>query len=139
MATGALDANGIWQYGEDDSETTFSVLLNKLGGSTSTVIGNSKPGSAGHAYLMAAGQATVAITSGYAYGFFGTTTVTLPAGRFTIQPIVTCTINSGAIGAANVNISGTTSFTAICHAHVSTNPATFMYQAVQMTSTTSAG
>lgn len=38
MATGALDANGIWQYGEDDSETTFSALLNKLGGSTSTTV-----------------------------------------------------------------------------------------------------
>lgn len=35
MATGALDANGIWQYGEDDSETTFSGLLNKLGDSVS--------------------------------------------------------------------------------------------------------
>lgn len=38
MATGALDANGIWQYGEDDSESTFSGLLNKLGGSTSTTV-----------------------------------------------------------------------------------------------------
>lgn len=38
MATGALDANGIWQYGEDDSESTFSALLNKLGGSTSTTV-----------------------------------------------------------------------------------------------------
>lgn len=38
MATGALDANGIWQFGEDDSETTFSALLNKLGGSTSTTV-----------------------------------------------------------------------------------------------------
>lgn len=33
MATGALDANGVWIYGEDDSETTFSALLNKLGDS----------------------------------------------------------------------------------------------------------
>lgn len=33
MATGALDANGVWIYGEDDSETTFSGLLNKLGNS----------------------------------------------------------------------------------------------------------
>lgn len=35
MATGSLDANGIWIYGEDDSETTFSGLLNKLGDSVS--------------------------------------------------------------------------------------------------------
>jgi len=39
MATGALDANGIWIYGEDDSEPTFSGLLNKLGDSTSDAIG----------------------------------------------------------------------------------------------------
>jgi hypothetical protein len=38
MATGALDANGIWQYGEDDSETTASALLNKLGSSTSDTV-----------------------------------------------------------------------------------------------------
>lgn len=31
MATGALDTNGVWLYGEDDSETTFSELLNLLG------------------------------------------------------------------------------------------------------------
>jgi hypothetical protein len=28
MATGALDDKGVWQYGEDDSEPTFSELLN---------------------------------------------------------------------------------------------------------------
>ena len=44
MATGALDANGIWQYGEDDSETTFSALLNKLGSSTSTEVGELRAG-----------------------------------------------------------------------------------------------
>lgn len=38
MATGSLDANGIWIYGEDDSEATFSALLNKLGDSTSDVV-----------------------------------------------------------------------------------------------------
>lgn len=39
MATGSLDANGIWIYGEDDSEATFSGLLNKLGDSTSDAVG----------------------------------------------------------------------------------------------------
>lgn len=28
MATGALDSNGVWQYGEDDARDTFSELLN---------------------------------------------------------------------------------------------------------------
>lgn len=43
MATGALDANGIWIYGEDDSEATFSALLNKLSDSTSDVVTTLKP------------------------------------------------------------------------------------------------
>lgn len=38
MATGALDSKGIYQYGEDDSETTFSALLNKLAGSVSNTM-----------------------------------------------------------------------------------------------------
>jgi hypothetical protein len=36
MATGALNAQGVWIYGEDDSNTTFSALLNRLGTSIST-------------------------------------------------------------------------------------------------------
>lgn len=39
MATGANDAQGIWQYGEDDSNATFSALMNRLGTSTSTQFG----------------------------------------------------------------------------------------------------
>lgn len=42
MATGSLDANGIWIYGEDDSEATFSALLNKLGDSTSDQVATIK-------------------------------------------------------------------------------------------------
>lgn len=42
MATGSIDANGIWQYGEDDSEPTFSGLLNKLAASTSTKVSSLK-------------------------------------------------------------------------------------------------
>lgn len=36
MATGAYDSNKVWIYGEDDSETTFSALLNKSASSVST-------------------------------------------------------------------------------------------------------
>lgn len=39
MATGAPGTNGVWQYGEDDSETTFSALLNKAASTTDTQIG----------------------------------------------------------------------------------------------------
>lgn len=35
MATGSYDANGIWQYGEDDNIALFSDTLNKLADSTS--------------------------------------------------------------------------------------------------------
>jgi len=38
MATGANDANGVWIYGEDDSNPTFSALLNRLGNSISTTL-----------------------------------------------------------------------------------------------------
>lgn len=38
MATGALNSNGVWLYGEDDSEATFSALLNKLGNSVSSTL-----------------------------------------------------------------------------------------------------
>lgn len=39
MATGAPGSNGVWQYGEDDSEATFSALLNKVASTTNTQIG----------------------------------------------------------------------------------------------------
>jgi hypothetical protein len=39
MATGAPGTNGVWQYGEDDSEATFSELLNLAAGTTDTQIG----------------------------------------------------------------------------------------------------
>lgn len=38
MATGALDGQGIYQYGEDDKAALFSDLLNLLAGSTSAQI-----------------------------------------------------------------------------------------------------
>lgn len=42
MAEGALDARGIWQYGEDDPASPFSALLNMLAASVSTQIGNDR-------------------------------------------------------------------------------------------------
>jgi hypothetical protein len=39
MATGSPGTNGVWQYGEDDSEATFSALLNKAALTTDTAIG----------------------------------------------------------------------------------------------------
>jgi hypothetical protein len=42
MATGAPGTNGVWQYGEDDSEATFSALLNKVASTTNTQIGTDR-------------------------------------------------------------------------------------------------
>ena len=42
MAAGALDPNGIWLYGEDDSEDTFSELLNIGQDATSDAIGSDR-------------------------------------------------------------------------------------------------
>ncbi len=39
MATGAPGTNGVWQYGEDESEATFSALLNKTASTADTQIG----------------------------------------------------------------------------------------------------
>ena len=42
MATGAPGTNGVWQYGEDDSEATFSALLNKAASTTDAAIGTDR-------------------------------------------------------------------------------------------------
>lgn len=42
MATGALDANGIWQYGPDDQRVPFDNTLNLGQAATSTAIGTLK-------------------------------------------------------------------------------------------------
>jgi hypothetical protein len=73
MATGALNANGVWIYGEDDSETTFSALLNKLGNSVSGQLG------AGHILqvkMFSYGVTTFSNTTSYANtGLSGTITL----------------------------------------------------------------
>lgn len=38
MATGALDSNGVWQYGEDDSISPWSPYMNLGQGSVSTAL-----------------------------------------------------------------------------------------------------
>ena len=42
MAAGALDTNGVWQYGEDDQRDTFSALLNIGQDATSDAIGSDR-------------------------------------------------------------------------------------------------
>lgn len=72
MATGTLDANGVWQYGEDDSAATFSALLNKL----STSIGSDMKGRI--LQVVTASASTTASNSGTSYAETGLTATITP-------------------------------------------------------------
>ena len=101
MATGAPGTNGVWQYGEDDSEATFSALLNKVAGTTDTQIGldrgrlttaegkitsleGTRPGTAGKPLYTSAGISTTSASA--------QVTVTFPSGRFTTRPTLTAQV-----------------------------------------------
>jgi hypothetical protein len=101
MATGSPGSNGVWLYGEDDSEATFSALLNKAGTTVNTQLGadrtrltslesratsleSTRPGTTARPLLFAAGGFNTIST--------GNITVTLPAGRFGFTPIITATV-----------------------------------------------
>jgi hypothetical protein len=144
MATGAPGTNGVWQYGEDDSEATFSELLNKAASSTDdeigadrariTVLEASAPGTAGRPFRNSAGSANTSASAAV--------TVTFPVGRFTVAPIITATpvTGSAAVVMAYINTPTASSF-GISLYNVTGNrvaqPA--HWTAVQMTSTTAAG
>ena len=95
MATGAPGTNGVWQYGEDDSEATFSALLNKVASTTNTQIGvdrgrittaegkitsleSTRPGTSGKPLNMASNSLTTSASA--------QVTVTYPVGRFNAWP-----------------------------------------------------
>lgn len=61
MATGYFDANGIWNYGEDDSDANFSDLLNRLAQSTSSVVQD--PTVSGNMRLTNTNQVTLTSTN----------------------------------------------------------------------------
>jgi hypothetical protein len=144
MATGSPGANGVWQYGEDDSEPTFSELLNKAASTTDTQIGldrdritdleASEPGTAGHIYRTSAGSANTSASAAV--------TVTLPVGRFSVAPIINATpvTGSAAVVMPYINTPTASSF-GISLYNVTGNrvaqPAHWI--AIQMTSTTAAG
>jgi hypothetical protein len=154
MATGALDANGIWQYGEDDSEATASALLNKLASSTSTTItrveqlngitptqaqtardnlGVARPGDAGIPFRAAANRLSAGTSA---------TTVTFPAGRFNTTPRIvlgnghiTATGNFGNDVRIVFNSQTSTGFSVIA----ASAPTVVDWLAIQMTSTNGDG
>ncbi len=81
MATGALDTNGIWQYGEDDSNTTFSALLNRLG----TSIGSNMKGRIAQVVSVQYGTITTNSTTTYvATGLTATITPTKASSKILV-------------------------------------------------------
>lgn len=139
MATGSPGTNGVWQYGEDDSEATFSALLNKAASTTDTQIGADRarltilesqaPGTAGQPFRMAAGIATVP-PSTYV-------TVTFPSGRFTVAPRITAVGGgAGAVGPYGVITGSITSSSAVIQG-VNGQPVNWI--AVQMTASNASG
>ena len=148
MATGSLDANGIWLYGEDDSEATASALLNKLGNSISDKFDNGLPVANGGtgAKTVAGAKTDLGIPYSIAAGSVltstgGLTTVTLPAGRFSVSPRITAEVTDHPnvslsyvrnITSTNFQISAYTIAGGIV-------AATCHWQAVQMTSSNASG
>lgn len=158
MATGALDANGIWQYGEDDSEATASALLNKLGQSTSNTVTRLESSSGltsaqvedtktnlGIQQKISAGKTTNnSASGGTASGLYwnAATTVTFPVGRFTAAPVVTTnTDSSGIVAWSTIAAAPTTTGFSFISIRVSSYAGAIPvhWQAIQMTPTTGAG
>lgn len=74
MATGSPGANGVWLYGEDDSEATFSALLNKAGSTVNTQLGLDR---ARLSALEAAGRIVQVVSA------LKTDTASIASGTFT--------------------------------------------------------
>lgn len=143
MATGAAGTNGVWQYGEDDSNATFSALLNRAASTTDTQIGldrgritvleGVKPGTSGKALNMSAGNLTTSATV--------QTVVTFPTSRFSVTPIISAQVKLHAnVCATFIDAVSATSFSVgaftIGGARVA---ASVDWHAIQMTSGAAAG
>lgn len=90
MATGALDANGVWQYGEDDPASPVSDLLNLLAASVSSRIGALAAAVASPPPT----SATVALTSSWTTNPADVNSLVRRAGRWHLD----ATIRSAAAG-----------------------------------------
>ena len=150
MATGAPGTQGIWQYGEDDSEATFSALLNKVASTTNTQIGvdrgrlttaesnitslqGTRPGTAGKPFNMASGSLNTSASA--------QVTVTYPSGRFNVTPnVVAQVVDNPNVAVAYIITPSASSFSVgaftIGGARIA---AGVQWQAVQMTSVASGG
>ena len=158
MATGAPGSNGVWLYGEDDSEATFSALLNKAGTTVNTQLGvdrgritavegvnttqNTRLTSLEGTRPGTAGKPNNWSSNGVVTSASAQVTVTYPVGRFSVTPLVTAqVVNHPNVCVTFVNnATSATSFDVgaftIAGARVS---AVVWWQAVQMTSGSAAG
>jgi hypothetical protein len=153
MATGSPGTNGVWLYGEDDSEATFSALLNKAGTTVNTQLGadrtrltsleGTRPGTVGQPFRQAAGTIANSNTGGgAASGWFFTTatTVTFPSGRFNAVPIVQANMVAGVVTTTYILTASTTGFTfGVARLGDYAGGLPVNWNAVQMTATTGNG
>jgi hypothetical protein len=149
MATGSPGTNGVWQYGEDDSEATFSALLNKAASTTDTQIGADRtrltaleakaPGTTGQPFTMAAGTISQTTTTAYQNTFYSIGTYTFPSGRFSVAPIMVANVGGGGYGWASAHNVSSTGFQIWLFADTNSTTRSVHYHAIQMTSTTAAG
>lgn len=99
MASGAFNSKGVWIYGEDDSEATFSALLNKLGNSVTTALGSGRV-----LQVVTAKTSTLVSRSSTAYDTTGLTATITPSS--TTSKIIVIAVNNGVIkfGVNSVNM-----------------------------------
>lgn len=145
MATGALDANGVWIYGEDDPASPVSDLLNLGMDSVSDAVGDAKArlttleGVDPIPFAIAAGTVTLPAST----GAVAAADVTFPAGRFSVAPRVTISVTTTS-GELFGSQSSTTATGCTVRAYRATG-GTFAagvvvhWHAVQMTSTAASG
>lgn len=98
MATGALDANGIWQYGEDDSTSPWSPYMNLGQGSTTTQVGLLKAATADSGWIIPA-------SLGGSWADFDATEAAFARAQYRKKngwTEITGAIKNGATGPANV-------------------------------------
>jgi hypothetical protein len=91
MATGAPGTNGVWQYGEDDSEATFSALLNKVASTTDTQIGTDRGRLTTLEARPVSGLVPISPSSVVIAGGTGSTTT---AGQVTFTTATSISLNS---------------------------------------------
>ena len=99
---GGLDANGVWQYGEDDTEALASDLLNLGMGSVSTVVG--ALGSATILQVLSATKTDTFSTTSTSFTDVTGLTLTLTPAATSSKVLVSFSVNLGLPNTAGVQV-----------------------------------